>query len=1330
MIGNLIFGGLNAKMRDIDPDIRQMAINDLNNAIEAGKMTTAMTKEEESEIVGNLMAIITKDPSTSVKEAAVRCVELLATHLGFADPAQGRRMLEGLTQCLIRDRNEEASEMCATTICILLRAAAVDNNNNNTILNKNVKIPGWETGDAFYLSTVEALTAAAGTDDQARGRLMDVLDLLVQLFPERYEGSRSPMPTVLPYLDSEKVALRRKAVRIVGDYYSHAPTLSATTDTARDTELSDLVERVLLPKCASNPGAAPVSREKLCGYIRCIGSLRAPHGIIRHVPKIVDALVAVIGAAGDEALIEEGDAYINVREACFNALEALYTTGKTYPPLREAALLQHSERLAAVCLEFVKYDPNRMDNDEDEEMGMDGDEYEDEDDVFDAEEFDELNNDSSWKVRRAAVRCLGAVLAVQQQQEVVGGTNRGITETGVTALTERVKKEDDECVTLSILDVLKSVVAGKCPDKLICTVRDACVNLFVTETQRGESSTKKRDSRVKEDCLSLLRGLLLRSEGSSSSSSEVVAAGIFGTSFVPNLISSFGSSADGVTNEYRAGILSFVGALFRAAAATAGAITARNSADLVRLVVAAVDGESHPSTVLEAVKCAATIVAAVTSSSSSTDDDSAARVTEDVGACFARVLRRKGHALPPEATRIAAECLGTIVSAAGSPSQPSPSRDALLAALVEATDDETTLLPALRALRTAAPAIIASQTAGPAQVVPRLLRSVAKLDRQAKQAALQCLDALFAENATPPPSLVAFAPQVAAAAGDLIEDADMHQSSAALQLAARTARIPECLPALENRVAPRAIALCQSQFMQPEALERLCGFFSAYSAAQRTDKNALFSLVGLLIKAAAKHSSGAKRSAAIANNMAAAITAALVSASAAGKLSVDEELLLVSGSILSLLAATPNGGHEQLELGLVLLGAIGRVLDLSSLPLSISELLAQDDSVREAAVTAIGRLCAGAPAHFVPAVLAAIATADSDATSASGAKYRLVHALGTFVAEGSPAAVTPHLPELLRTLDACVGTSADGKSGGLVKAVSECYGRLLLAGPAAMAATLPVLEQKVRDGQEVALRAVHYALYRSEGRDDFNSLMRAHMHNFLGPIGRTDAMAAEQDVKASNSLRREALHTLNAAVRNAFPVVRDALAEVLPGVFEACVPVEALVTRTKVGPYELVVDEGIDTRKAAFACLHSVLLQSGGDGDWNGSAFIPSLLAACAKGLCDTNPGVQVLTCPILTRYLLANNGLRDATTLPALNGVMSPLKAALEKLQRQQQSEETRELTTNLLDIVALIKEHAKHNPYCCTLIKEHVPDYIGLLEYTEKQFKELFKDACLNVK
>lgn len=1323
MIGNLILGGLNAKMRDIDPDIRQMAINDLNNAIETGKMTTAMTKEEESGIVGNLMAIITKDPSTSVKEAAVRCVELLATRLGFADPAQGRRMLEGLTQCLIRDRNEEASEMCATTVCILLRAAAVDNNNNNAIPNKNVKIPGWETGDAFYFSTVEALTTAAGTDDQARGRLMDVLDLLVQLFPERYEGPRSPMPTVLPYLDSEKVALRRKAVRIVGDYYSHTPTLSATTDTARDTELSDLVEHVLLPKCVASPCAAPVSRDKLCGYIRCIASLRAPHGIIGHVPRIVDTLVAVIGAAGDEALLEEGDTYINVREACFNALEALYTTGKTYPPLREAALLRHSERLAAVCLEFVKYDPNRMDNDGDEEMGMDGDEYEDEDDVFDAEEFDELNNDSSWKVRRAAVRCLGAVLAVQQQQqEAAGGTNRGVIETGVTALTERVKKEDDECVTLSILDVLKSVVTGKCPGKLICTIRDACVSLFVTETQKGESSAKKRDSRVKEDCLSLLRELLLlRSE---------VAVGIFGTSFVPNLISSFGSSADGVTNEYRAGILSFVGALFRAAAAAASnVITARNSADLVRLVVAAVDGESHPSTVLEAVKCAATIVAAVTASSF-TDDDSAARVTEDVGACFARVLRRKGHALPPEATRIAAECLGTIVSAAGSPPQP-PSRDALLAALVEATDDETTLLPALRALRTAAPAITASQTAGPAEVVPRLLRSVAKLDRQTKQAALQCLDALFAESATPPPSLVAFAPQVAAAAGDLIEDADMHQSSVALQLAARTARIPECLPAvLEDRVAPRAIALCQSQFMQPEALERLCGFFSAYSAAQHADKNTLFSLVGLLIKAAGKHSGGAKRGSAIANNTAAAITAALVTAAAAGKLSVDEELLLVSGSILSLLAATPNGGHEQLELGLVLLGAIGRVLDLSSLPLSVSELLAQDDSVREAAVTAVGRLCAGAPAHFVPAVLAAIAAADNDAASASGVKYRLAHALGTFVAEGSPAAIAPHLPELLRTLDACVGTSADGNSGGLTKAVSECYGRLLLAGPAAMAATLPVLEQKVRDGQEVALRAAHYALYRSEGRDDFREAMRAHMPNFLGPIGRADAAAAGQDIKASNSLRREALHTLNAAVRNALPVVRDALADVLPGVFEACVPVEALVTRTKVGPYELVVDEGIDTRKAAFACLHSVLLQSGGDGDWDGSAFIPSLLAACAKGLCDTNPGVQVLTCPILTHYLIANNGLRDATTLPALNGVMSPLKAALEKLQRQQQSEETRELATNFLGIVALIKEHAKHDPYCCTLIKEHVPDYIGLLEYTEKQFKELFKEVCINVK
>lgn len=1291
------------KMKDIDPDIRHMAISDFNNAIEAGKVGK-LEVATEADVVKNLMSIITKDPATNVKEVAVRCVELLATHLGFTDPEQGKRMLEGFMQTLISERRDEVSEMCVTTICILLRAAAVSssdsnsittNSNTNTNTNMNTKISNWNTGTTFYTTAVAAL-AATETDDQTKGRLMDVFDLLVRLFPGKYVKENSPMPTVLPYLSSIKVTLRRKAVDIVGSYYSYDPTLDATADSERDAELSDLVEGTLLPKCADYTA----SREKLCGYIRCIASLRAPHGIIEHVPQILSTLEDIIGDPADEGPIEEGDAYVNVREACFNAIEALHKTGlnagagrrrrrRGYPPLCKA-LLEHSARLSTVCLGFVKYDPNRTDFSD--EMSLDDDDDDEGYDVFDADEFDELDNDSSWKVRRAAVRCLGTIITLQSKYDSAANIDESLF-----VLVERVNKEEDECIILAILDVLKDAISSKkCSSKLIYAIRGACANLFTTEAQNGidnnsRNGDKKRRSsiKIKEACLGIIGGLLHIMDVS-----EITD--VFGAKFVTSLISSFGSSAEDTTNEYRVAVLNFARKLLQ----TNVCARSCNYGDLVHFIAGILESDSHPSTVTEAARCAAVI---------------AESTTKDVIASLINLLKRPAILL--EAKKVVIECLGSIVSKDSSP--PPANRDTLLTALAgAATEDEMLLLPALRVLRTAAPAIIALPPKDRTEIVSLLLHAAAKIDRQTKLAGLQCLDTLFAADTQG--LLADYASEVMSIAGNLIEEADMYQSSVALQLATRVVHNQRCLSVLESH-KHRIITLCQSQFMQQEVLDKLCSFLSAYSTGQGVTKNAITVFVNDILKAVIDNK---KHKAA---SVAAAAVAALVSAT--DKMSEKDKLELTSGLVQNLVAptCTPN----QRELGFALLGEFGRVLDLSSLQIPVEGFLLQDeqtDSIRKAVVTAAGRLCVGAPAHFVPKVLKVISE-----SAGKDSCYHPIHALETFIAEGSPEDVDSHLYSMTKVLSTCINMdneSIDGysKLDGLRKTAAECYGRLLLVTPT-MGPTLSILEEAAGLGHKVAFWAVYNAIYRSEGNKEFREVMNKHIVSFLKFIGRIEVPG----IGVSNNLRREALHVLNVAVRSAFPMVREHLAGVLPGVFESCTPVDELIIRSKIGPYEFVEDKGIDTRKAAFACLQSISLQPR-DGILCESTFAPSLFAACAKGLCDTDPGVKSLSSPILVHYLDDSNDNSDILTnvdiLPALNSIMTPIRTALEKLQKQQQNEGEKELLTNLLKLVALIKRRTERDPYCCTLMKEHVPNYKGLLEYTEKQFLNMFKDACTNIK
>lgn len=128
------------------------------------------------------------------------------------------------------------------------------------------------------------------------------------------------------------------------------------------------------------------------------------HRLAPHLQSLVPILLDLIS---DEGHVQDDD----LREHCLQALESFCLR---CPP----EMLPFAPRLTSNLLALAKYDPNYIvdedaDEDEDDEtagndMGDDGD-YDDE---FDDADYSD-DDDTSWKVRRASVRCIHAIISAQ-----------------------------------------------------------------------------------------------------------------------------------------------------------------------------------------------------------------------------------------------------------------------------------------------------------------------------------------------------------------------------------------------------------------------------------------------------------------------------------------------------------------------------------------------------------------------------------------------------------------------------------------------------------------------------------------------------------------------------------------------------------------------------------------------------------------------------------------------------------------------------------------------------------------------------------------------------
>uniref|UniRef100_A0A8K9XQ35 Cullin associated and neddylation dissociated 1 n=1 Tax=Oncorhynchus mykiss TaxID=8022 RepID=A0A8K9XQ35_ONCMY len=229
------------------------------------------------------------------------------------------------------------------------------------------------------------LTSAIAKQEDVSVQLeaLDIMaDMLCRLGGLLVNFHPSILSCLLPQLTSPRLAVRKRTIIALGHLVMSCGNLVFV----------DLIEH-LLSELSRNDSMSTTRT-----YIQCIAAIsrQAGHRIGEYLEKIIPLVVKFCNIDDDE-----------LREYCIQAFESFVRRcpKEVYP---------HVGTVISICLKYLTYDPNYNYDDEDEdENAMDADGADEDYQGSDDEYSDD--DDMSWKVRRAAAKCLDAVVSTRHE---------------------------------------------------------------------------------------------------------------------------------------------------------------------------------------------------------------------------------------------------------------------------------------------------------------------------------------------------------------------------------------------------------------------------------------------------------------------------------------------------------------------------------------------------------------------------------------------------------------------------------------------------------------------------------------------------------------------------------------------------------------------------------------------------------------------------------------------------------------------------------------------------------------------------------------------------
>ncbi|XP_059481550.1 cullin-associated NEDD8-dissociated protein 1 isoform X2 [Neocloeon triangulifer] len=1045
------------KMMSSDKDFRFMATNDLMTELQ--KDSIKLDDDSERKVVKMLLRLL-EDKNGEVQNLAVKCLGPLVNKV---KEYQVETIVDSLCTNMVSDK-EQLRDISSIGL--------------KTVISELPLASSQLAGNVCKRITGRLSTAIAKQEDvSVQLEALDILADLLSRFGALLVNFHSTiLENLLPQLASPRQAVRKRTIVALGLLVmSCHPTLY--------TKLM-MVMQEELDKNTS------ISTTRT--YIQCVAAIcrQAGHRFGEYVEQMVPLIVKYSREDDDE-----------LREYCLQAFEAfVQRCPKEVSP--------HIPTIVTLCLEYITYDPN-YNYEEEPDYDDSAMETEDEDggDEDGEEEYSD-DDDMSWKVRRAAAKCLEAVISTKR--ELLPDLYTDVSPALISRFKEREEnvKSDIFHAYMALLRQTRRIQSVTVePDGMDAEEGPITLlqNQVPTIVKAVHKQMREKSIKTRQDCLTLLRELVVVLPGCLASHIPAL---------VPGILFSLGDKNS--SSNMKIDTLSFISCLVASHEPT---VFHQHIPALLPPVIAAVRDGFYKITA-EALLVLQQLVQVVRPMDRHCNFDFKP-FTAELYECTLQRLRAAD--IDQEVKERAISCMGQIICNLGDYLQ--AELPTCLPIILDRLRNEITRLTTVKALTKVAgsPLHINLQPVL-VDAMPILGSFLRKNQRALKLATLTLLDVLVRSY-----NKVMHQSQLTAVIVELpplLSESDLHIAQLTLTLLTSVAQtLPLALGNIGSEILPEILVLVKSPLLQGAALASMLDFFQALVQANLPGLG-FCELVMLL------------RQPVLTDQMASSLHKqalhSLAKCVAAIALIVPGEAQNVP---MQLASDTKLGGTNQERIfNMYTIGEIGRHKDLSGIPQVSEALLSAFSSVTEevksVAAYSLGSVASGNLNHYLGTIM-------NEMKAKPRKEYLLLHSLKEMISyQASTAAgrlaLQPHVPTIWQYLYEYRECAEEGTRN----VVAECLGKLTLIDPDTL---MPHLRESLASEsahmRTIAVTAIKFTI--SDQPQAIDPLLRQHMGQFLAALKDLDP-----------NVRRVALVAFNSAAHNKPSLVRDLLDETLPQLYE------------------------------------------------------------------------------------------------------------------------------------------------------------------------------------
>eukprot|EP00730_Choanoeca_flexa_P003196 TRINITY_DN11324_c0_g3_i2.p1 TRINITY_DN11324_c0_g3~~TRINITY_DN11324_c0_g3_i2.p1 ORF type:complete len:1207 (+),score=411.50 TRINITY_DN11324_c0_g3_i2:3-3623(+) len=1002
------------------------------------------------------------------------------------------------------------------------------------------------------------------------GRVLECLDLLADIL-RRYGREASEQhvaiaAAMLPLLDHTRTFVQKKSITC----------MATLAPLANDELFTQMLTSVLKPvdEVPVGDAKAQTLMWTCAAFSREVGQRLGPF------------IQTMVPFAVKQMEVEEND---ELQETCLQVLEALAHNNP-------AGFAPHLNGTVELAVKALQFDPNYSYDDDDDDMDDDEDDEDGFGDDSDEEEDYSDDDDTTWKVRRSAAKCLSACIVTRP--DLLDDFLKTVLPKVVVCFRER-----EENVRVDVFATFETIVKQ-------------------VQLTSGDNAIAQGGMSVETTSQSLLREAL------------------------PSVFKHVARQTKDKNMKVRAGLISLLKALARAlreAFADCLAVVldllehtlkddSSTNAKTECLVLLHHILKTHSTAALtdQVVRCADVATHGlqdpfykITAKSLGVAIDLLPHMRPDITQPLATPVRDSVHRMltavfaPLRSTDSDLEvrqrslaCAGEIIALMGD--EMADTVPELLAVLMERLENEITRVAAAGAIAAVARSPLSidlSKVLHPA--LTAFSKDLKKSSRLLRMSALSTIDVLLSEHSA----------HVSEAVIDaiLVEIPELLQANNDLQLIGLAAEVTHtcgrCNPATWAKITSdipilsTALKVLASGSLQGDALKSFCQLYAAVSVSGVPDMDQMTTIKALL-EGINSGGAGQLRPDGLVYHRSNLVSIGHVIGAVA--LADSSNVPAIVGNFTTDL--NTQGTTPSLKVAaLACLGHIGQEYDLSTLPESHAPIIAafasDNDEVRLTAAESLGSVACGNLDAFVPVVMKEMGR-NPDESYLCLQSFKTI--ISTKTADRTTVqALQPHVEAFWGALL----QSSENDVESTRNMVSECLGRLAVVNPAGLVVELQKnLASGSTHARSTTVNAMRYLLNVSTAMDE--GAIKPVLQDFLRCVG-----------DGENEVRRAAVLTFNTALQTKPHLVVEGLDEIVQLIYQETDVRQALVREVAMGPFKHQIDDGLDTRKAAYECLFTLTDVC------PERVSVPVLLGHVVKGLND-HYDIKLLMFLMVTRVV------------------------------------------------------------------------------------------------